>query len=115
MSFLRRLFNPLNLLISRFYTLNEIFRLAFMLGMIALLFSPDYGALKTMMYVMGVFLAIAFIAHITRKYAMFHYVDMKTFAMSALEERNVAAAIVFASMCSVVCTCIIVAGHFFSR
>lgn len=100
---------------SRFYTFNEAFRLIFMLGLIVFLFYPDYGALKTMSYVLGVFLAIAFIAHITRKYCLFNYINMKDLAESALNQRNTAAAIVFSAVCAVIMTCIIVAAQFFVR
>ena len=109
------MFASIRSLFSRFYTINEMFRLAFMLGVIALMFYPDYGSLRTMMYVMGVFLAIAFIAHVTRKYCLFNYIDMKTLVDSAVKEFNVAAALIFCAVCAVICTCIIVAGQFFSR
>lgn len=112
---LRAIFAPIGRLLSRFYTLNEVFRLAFMLGMIAFLFAPDYGAMKTMMYVMGVFLAIAFIAHVTRKYCLFNYIDMKKLVDSAVEQRNMAAAMVFAAVCAVIITCIITAAQFFTQ
>lgn len=111
----KSILSTLGSLFGRFYTINEVFRLAFMLGMIALLFSPDYGALRTMSYVMGVFLAIAFIAHVTRKYALFNYIDMKRLVDSAVKDFNIAAAVIFASVCAVICVCIIVAGSFFAR
>jgi hypothetical protein len=113
--FINRLFAPITALLGRFYTLNEVFRLSFMVGMIALLFSPDYGALQTMMYVMGVFLAIALIAHVTRKYCLFNYIDMKELYEQAKDHRNTAAAMVFCAVAVVICTCIVVAAQFFVR
>lgn len=107
--------SSLGTLLGRFYSANEIFRLVFMVGMIALLFYPDFGALQTMSYVMGVFLAIAFIAHITRKYCLFNYINMKTLVDAAIEQRNIAAAIIFAAVCAVMMTCIVVAAQFFVR
>ena len=109
------MFGSLGKLLSRFYTINEIFRLAFMLGMIFVLMYPDFGAMQTMSYVMAVFLAIAFISHITRKYCLFNYINMKELVDSAINQRNNAAAIVFASVCAVIVTCIITAAQFFVR
>ena len=108
-------FKALGNIVGRFYSANEIFRLVFMVGMIAALFYPDFGALKTMSYVMGVFLAIAFIAHITRKYCLFNYVNMKTLVDAAIEQRNIAAAIIFAAVCAVMIACIVTAAAFFVR
>lgn len=102
-------------LLKRFYTINEAFRLIFMVGMIVLLFYPDFSALKTMAYVLGVFLVIALISHITRKYCLFNYLNMKTLADSAVNEKNVASAIVFASVCAVIVACIVTAAKFFVR
>lgn len=109
------MFAALGSILSRFYTGNEIFRLVFMIGMIAALFAPDFAALQTMSYVLGVFLAIAFIAHITRKYCLFNYIDMKALVDSAVNQRNTAAAIVFASVCAVIIACIVTAAQFFTR
>lgn len=102
-------------LLKRFYTMNEIFRLVFMLGLIAVLFYPDFAALKTISYVLGVFLSITFIAHITRKYALFNYIDMKELVTAALDKGNTAAAIIFASVCAVIIVCITTAAQFFVR
>lgn len=109
------MFASLRNLFARFYTLNEAFRLIFMLGMIALMFYPDFEGMKTMGYVLGVFLAITFIAHITRKYCLFNYIDMGELVRATLKEHNTAAAIVFASVCAVIMTCIVVASQFFVR
>lgn len=100
---------------SRFYTVNELFRLTFMIGIIALLFAPDEGSLRTMLYVLGVFLAITLITHITRKYCLFNYINMKEFSDSALHQRNMAAALVFASVCAVMIACMVTAAQFFTR
>lgn len=110
-----KFFKELGTVLSRFYTMNELFRLIFMIGMIAALFYPDFGALKTMTYVLGVFLAIAFIAHITRKYCLFNYIDMKSLVTAAIEQRNIAAAIIFASVCAVIIACIVTSAAFFVR
>lgn len=109
------MFAALGKILSRFYTGNEIFRLVFMIGMIAALFYPDFAALQTMSYVLGVFLAIAFIAHITRKYCLFNYIDMKVLVDSAVNQRNTAAAIIFAAVCAVIIACIVTAAAFFTR
>jgi hypothetical protein len=109
------MFGSFSSILRRFYSANEIFRLVFMVGMIALMFYPDFGALKTMSYVMGVFLAIAFIAHITRKYCLFNYIDMKSLVDAAINQRNIAAAIVFAAVCAVIMTCIVTSAQFFVR
>lgn len=101
--------------LKRFYSINEFVRLGFMLGVIALLFYPDFGAMKTMSYVLGVMLGIAFITHIVRKYCLFNYVTMGSLVKSAIEQRNVAAAIIFASICGVIITCIIVCAQFFVK
>lgn len=115
MSVIKTFFSSTGSVLSRFYSANEIFRLVFMLGMIALLFYPDYGALKTMSYVLGVFLAIAFIAHITRKYCLFNYINMKKLVDSAIDQRNVAAAICFAAVCAVIIASMVIAAQFFVR
>jgi hypothetical protein len=109
------MFKSLSNLLSRFYTLNEVFRLTFMLGLIYVLMYPDFGAMQTMSYVMAVFLAIAFISHITRKYCLFNYIDMKQLVDSAILQRNIAAAIIFSAICAVIIACIITAAQFFVR
>lgn len=109
------MFNTLRNLFARFYNWNEAFRLIFMLGMIAIMFYPDFEGMKTMTYVLGVFLAIAFISHITRKYCLFNYVNMGDLVTAALRDYNMAAAIVFASICAVIMTCIVVSSQFFVR
>lgn len=109
------MFSSIRNFFSRFYTFNEVFRLTFMLGLIALLFYPDYGGMKTMSYVLAVMLAIIFIAHIVRKYCLFNYINMKDLADSALQTRNTSAAIVFASVCAVIMMCIHTAAQFFTR
>lgn len=101
--------------LKSFYSINEFVRLGFMLGVICALFYPDFGALRTMSYVLGVFLSIAFITHIVRKYCLFNYINMGTLVKSALEQRNVAAAIVFAAICGVIVACIITCAQFFTR
>ncbi len=93
---------------------TEWARLLFTLGLIAALFAPDWSALRTMSYVMGVFLGVAFISHIVRKYVLFPYLDMKTLYHKARKE-PLPAAIVFASVCGIIMVCIDTAAKFFTR
>lgn len=93
---------------------HEIARVVFTLALVAVLFYPDYGALRTMSYVMGVFLGVTFIAHVTRKYSLFAYVDMRELYNRARQEA-LASAIVFASVCAVLIVCIDTAAKFFVR
>ncbi len=93
---------------------HEIARLLFMVALIAVLFWPDFGALRTMSYVMGVFIGVALIAHVTRKYSLFPYLDMRDLYMRARKD-PMASAIVFASVCGVLIVCISTAASFFVR
>lgn len=93
---------------------HEAARLAFQLVLIVALFAPDWEALRTMLYVMGVFLGVTLIAHISRKYALFPYVDMRWLYNKAKKE-PLPAAIVFASVSAIIVVCIDTAAKFFVR
>lgn len=92
---------------------HEVIRVVVMLALIVALFYPDWSALRTMSYVMGVFLGVALIAHITRKYALFPYVDLRELYNRARTQRCMASAVVFASVCGVIIACVVTAAKFF--
>lgn len=95
-------------------TKTEFARLIFQAALIVLLFYPDWGALRTLAYVFGVFMGVTLIAHVSRKYALFPYVNMRELYNRARKD-PIGAAIVFASMAGIVMVCIDTAGKFFAR
>ena len=92
----------------------ELFRIFAMLALVVACFAPDWAALRTMTFIAGVFFAITLISHITRKYALFPYLDLKEYAAKALEE-PLAAAVVFASVSGIIIAAIVTASTFFAR
>lgn len=99
-------------LISRIPT--ELIRIVASAAIIAACFYPDTGALQTALFIFGVFLTVALISHVTRKYALFPYVDMRKFADKALED-SVGSGLVFLGICSIIAVSISTAATFFSR
>lgn len=95
-------------------TRHEFIRLIFQGAAIVALMAPDWGAIRTMSYVLGVFFGITMIAHISRKYSLFPYVDMRELYNRAKKD-PIASAIVFASVAGIIIVCIDTAGKFFAR
>ena len=93
---------------------HEIQRLLTMISVICFCFYPDWAALHTTLFIVGVFFAVAMISHLVRKYAFFTYLDMRQFAAKALEE-PLAASIIFASITSVIVVSITTAATFFAK
>ena len=93
---------------------HELRRLASMGIVILGCFYPDWAALHTTMFIVGVFFAVALISHLVRKYALFPYINMRQFAVKSLEE-PLAASIVFASVTSVIVVSITTAATFFAK
>jgi hypothetical protein len=94
---------------------RDLERILFTVILIVICFYPDFAALRTAMFITGVFLVVALISHLTRKYALFPYLDMGKYARKALEENSVAAAIVFASVTGVIIVSISTAATFFAK
>lgn len=100
--------------IARYPGTTELVRILSMVALIALCFAPDWQGLRTTTFIAGVFFAIALISHITRKYALFPYLDIKVYAVKALEE-PLAASVVFASICGIIMVSITTAATFFAK
>lgn len=92
----------------------EMRRVALTLAVIAACFYPDWEALRTTLFIAGVFFSVSLISHFVRKYALFPYVDMRKYAEKALEE-PLASSIVFASVVAVIVVSISTAATFFAR
>ena len=93
---------------------TELLRIVAAAAVIATCFYPDTGAMQTALFIFGVFLTVALISHITRKYALFPYLDMREFASKALEE-STASGLVFLGVCIVIAVSISTAATFFAR
>ena len=93
---------------------QEAVRIVVSLAVIAICFWPDFAAMQTTLFVLGVFFAIALISHLVRKYALFPYLNMKRYAAKALET-PLAASIVFASVCAVIVVSISTTAAFFAK
>jgi len=92
----------------------EMVRVVLSLMVIAACFYPDTGALHTTLFIFGVFLTVALISHVTRKYALFPYLDMRKYADKALEE-STASGLVFLGVCIIISVSISTAATFFAR
>lgn len=92
----------------------ELRRVAVTMAIIAGCFYPDWEALRTTLFIAGVFFAISLISHLVRKYALFPYIDMRKYAVKASED-PVASSIVFASIVAVIVVSISTAATFFAK
>lgn len=92
----------------------ELIRVVLSLVIIAACFYPDTGAIQTTVFIFGVFLTVALISHITRKYALFPYLDMRKYVEKALQEPT-ASGLVFLGVSIIIAVSISTAATFFAR
>ena len=93
---------------------HEIKRVILTLAIIAACFYPDFDALRTTLFIAGVFFAVGLISHLVRKYSLFPYIDLRKYAQKSMED-PIAASIVFASVTAVIVISIHTASTFFAR
>lgn len=89
----------------------DILRIVFCCILVGFLFYPDFSNLQIIAVVAGFILAMALLSHIARIF-FFPYVDLRSYAMKALEE-PMSAAVVFASVTALISVLLFVAAMFF--
>lgn len=93
---------------------HEVKRVILTVAVIAACFYPDWDALRTTLFIAGVFFAVGLISHLVRKYSLFPYIDLRKFAQKSMED-PIAASIVFAAVTSVIVVSIHTAAMFFVK
>ncbi len=82
--------------------------------LMCLLFLPDLiENLMIVKYVTGFLIAVAVMTHLTRR-ILFPYIDLKQYAVKALDN-PISSAIIFFGICIIIAVTIDTAGNFFSR
>lgn len=77
------------------------------LSLLALI--PMWDTSQVIFYFVGAMSILALYSHISRR-LFFPYIDMGDYARAALRDKNLPAAVIFASVTAVICTTLIVAG-----